>query len=138
MEFESRICTTKEEGKKLIELGLKPETADMVWHYTNSRSESMKWELRPHRPTLRTTTHLNVDKLNVFGHKNEEGKVMTGEEYFDKLWGNDIPAWSLHRLMEIGNFEGIAFLDIKKAFPIVIDHIESLVRFKRIKKEYLK
>ena len=71
----------------------------MVYHYTNSRSEAMRWELRPHLPTLRHTTHLNVDKLNVFKHKKPDGSIMTGEEYFQELWGKDIPAWSLHRLL---------------------------------------
>lgn len=32
MEFESRICTTKEQSEKLLSLGLKRETADMH-HY---------------------------------------------------------------------------------------------------------
>ena len=26
---------------------------------------------------------------------------MTGEEVFDKIWGKDIPAWSLSRLLEM-------------------------------------
>ena len=26
---------------------------------------------------------------------------MTGEEVFDKLWGKDVPAWSLSRLLEL-------------------------------------
>lgn len=26
---------------------------------------------------------------------------MTGEEVFDRLWGKDVPAWSLSRLLEI-------------------------------------
>lgn len=30
MEFNSQICTTKEQSKRLIKLGLKKETADMV------------------------------------------------------------------------------------------------------------
>lgn len=30
-EFNSQVCTTVEQSKKLIELGLKPETADMAW-----------------------------------------------------------------------------------------------------------
>ena len=31
MEFKSQICTTKEQSERLLELGLKPETADMVY-----------------------------------------------------------------------------------------------------------
>lgn len=33
MEFKSQIATTREQSKQLLELGLKPETADMVYHY---------------------------------------------------------------------------------------------------------
>lgn len=29
-EFNSQICTTIEQSKRLLDLGLKPETADMV------------------------------------------------------------------------------------------------------------
>ena len=39
MEFKSQICTTIEQSKRLLELGLNPETADMfhvfdytIWH----------------------------------------------------------------------------------------------------------
>lgn len=38
MEFNSQICTTREQSERLLSLGLKKETADMV-HY---RSSSMK------------------------------------------------------------------------------------------------
>ena len=31
MNFTSQICTTKEQSKRLLALGLKAETADMVW-----------------------------------------------------------------------------------------------------------
>jgi hypothetical protein len=31
LKFNSQICTTKEQSQRLIELGLKPETADMCW-----------------------------------------------------------------------------------------------------------
>lgn len=31
MEFNSQICTTREQSERLLALGLKKETADMVW-----------------------------------------------------------------------------------------------------------
>ena len=82
-------------------LGLKKETADMVWHYTKSCSETMKWELQPHPPVTMNNFHGNISKLNIFKQKNSYGEVMTGEEYFHELWGRDIPAWSLTRLREM-------------------------------------
>jgi hypothetical protein len=30
-EFNSQVCTTKEQSQRLLDLGLKPETADMAW-----------------------------------------------------------------------------------------------------------
>ena len=31
LKFNSQVCTTKEQSQRLLELGLKPETADMAW-----------------------------------------------------------------------------------------------------------
>lgn len=53
MEFKSQIATTREQSKQLLELGLKPETADMVYHYKKSRMAALEWELEPRTPTLR-------------------------------------------------------------------------------------
>ena len=36
MEFNTQIATTIEQSKKLLELGIKPETADMTHHYQGS------------------------------------------------------------------------------------------------------
>ena len=137
IEFKSQICTDINQSRKLLELGLKKDTADMVYHYTNSRSEAMRWELRPHPPTLRHTTHLNVDKLNVFKHKKPDGSIMTGEEYFQELWGKDIPAWSLHRLMLIADANDTAFLNIEKMYETLIKMIASNIKYGFINKDYL-
>ena len=145
MEFKSQLCTTREQSEKLLSLGLKKETADMVYHYQKSRIETMQWELRPHPPTLRNTTHLNVDKLNVFKHKKPDGSIMTGEEYFEELWGQDIPAWSLHRLMEIamkGDKLGCITHNIHQNnvatyYELVISTIEHLIKIDEFNKNYL-
>lgn len=61
--FKSQVCTSVEQSRKLLELGLKKETADMCWI------------------------------------------AMSGGHYiYATPWsyhsrGNDIPAWSLHRLL---------------------------------------
>lgn len=101
MEFKSQICTTKEQSQKLLALGIKKETADMVYRYQKSCTEAMQWELRAQPPMLRSNCHFNIEKLNLLKQKNSDGVVMSGEEYFDFLWGKDIPAWSLHRLVEM-------------------------------------
>lgn len=103
MEFKSQIATTREQSKQLLQLGLKPETADMVYHYTKSRVKSLEWELQTKPPTLRGKfwTPERIAKLKTPFHKHADGTPMTGEEVFDSLWGKDVPAWSLSRLLEL-------------------------------------
>lgn len=100
-QFTLPISTSKKQSERLISLGLKLETADMVYHYTKSKVPTLEWELKPYPPTLRGTTKLNVEKLAGSFHKHPDGSLMTGEEVFNKIWGKDIPAWSLSRLMSI-------------------------------------
>lgn len=97
----SQICTTKEQSKILLALGLKPETADMVYHYTKSKVPALEWELQTKPPTLRGDfwTPQRIAKLTFPFHKHPDETPMTGEEVFDELWGKDIPAWSLSRLL---------------------------------------
>lgn len=103
MEFKSKIATTREQSERLLALGMKPETADMVYHYTNSRVKSLKWELQTKPPTLRGKywTPERIKRLESRFHKHPDGTPMNGEEVFDIIWGKDIPAWSLTRLQEI-------------------------------------
>lgn len=65
MEFNSQICTTKEQSERLLSLGLKKETADM--------------------------SHTVV----VVNHKVEYKVDCSTAKSID------IPAWSLHRLIEL-------------------------------------
>lgn len=97
----TQICTTVEQSKRLLAAGASPETADMVYHHKNSRVPALEWELRCTPPVLRTTTKMNIDRLVSPLHKNPDGTLMTGEEVFDKIWGKDIPAWSLSKLIEM-------------------------------------
>lgn len=103
MNFESQICTTREQSERLLALGLKPGTADMVYHYTKSKVPALKWELQTKPPTSRGKfwTPERIAKLASPFHKHPDGTLMTGEEVFDKIWGKDIPAWSLSRLLEM-------------------------------------
>ena len=102
-EFKSQICTTREQSQRLLGIGLKPETADMVYHFTNSRVEAMQWELQTKSPTLRGKfwTPERIAKLKNPFLKHQDGTPMTGEQVFDSLWGKDVPAWSLSRLLEL-------------------------------------
>ena len=74
--FKSQICTTREQSERLLSLGLKKETADMAL------IENWEYDLK-------------------------DGKFFTGEyferpiDYVEGMTGHYIPAWSLHRLIEM-------------------------------------
>ena len=154
--FNSQRCTTREQSERLLSMGLKPETADMVWKYRFSRAAECRLELLAHSPVLRSNCHFNIDKINVFGHKKPDGSIMSGDEYFDELFGKDIPAWSLHRLVFAITNNGIiiTFIDniviVEKhqvfqksyefwddVYDTICDAIEELIKEGYFNKEYL-
>ena len=79
MKFNSQICTSREQSERLLALGLKKETADMHWRlqpYYNDEGFDcgLEW-------SCNIGTFLQEDAYELF---------------FDY-----IPAWSLHRLIEM-------------------------------------
>jgi hypothetical protein len=76
--FKSQICTNREQSERLLSLGLKRETADMV---LTEYSDGI-W-----RPSL------------VFDNGEDEDGYDTSLHM--EILPNDIPAWSLHRLIEM-------------------------------------
>lgn len=75
VQFITQVATSIEQSQQLIELGVKPETADLVYRCTKSSTDSLEWELQLCPPSLE-----NIDN-------------------------NDIPAWSLVRLLELLPYE---------------------------------
>ena len=75
MEFKSQICTTKEQSERLLALGLKKETADMC--YQVKFFDPFPQHLVDCVPSLLTHPPINNERF--------------------------IPAWSLHRLIEMCN-----------------------------------
>ena len=75
VQFITQVATSIEQSQQLIELGVKPETADLVYRSTKSKTDSLEWELQLCPPSLE-----NIDN-------------------------NDIPAWSLVRLLELLPYE---------------------------------
>lgn len=75
MEFNSQICTNVEQSKRLLALGLKKETADMS--YQVKFFDPFPQRLIDCTPSLLTYPPIDNDKF--------------------------IPAWSLHRLLEMCN-----------------------------------
>lgn len=72
--FNSQICTTREQSERLLALGLKQETADMALYQR-------------------------------YAGDDDEGCMIFEEAISPKpsMWRNDIPAWSLHRLIEMAD-----------------------------------
>lgn len=113
-EFKSAICTSVEQSKRLLELGLKKETADMVW------MKELAWDEVAHCTYDADTYMLRpIDYLEGESHRGH------------------IPAWSLHRLMEIAEVNDIAFLDISKMYNTCIKIIEGRIYAGLINKDYL-
>ena len=114
MKFNSQICTSVDQSKRLLELGLKPETADMELIYN-----------------IFSNTYEPLPKAFPSANKCE------------------IPAWSLHRLIELGDFnvecEGIFWRimgtyfseSCNKIYDTIIDSIETLIIENLFNKEYL-
>lgn len=132
MNFNSQICTTKEQSKRLIALGLKKEMADMAYEY---------------KPKYLADTDIDKDWV-IVAHSP---------------CGTDIPAWSLHRLIEMMPYDftnnnntyelhvtcdGAGYDDKEDMYSIVgwwrsntyndiIDCIEWLIKEGHFNKEYL-
>ena len=104
LKFNSQVCTTKIQSQRLLELGLKPETADMY--------------------------------------------IFDNEVYIGKPNIDDIPAWSLHRLLEmICNKEceehyyfdfSMDYDSMADVYDSIIEVIERHIKDNFINKEYLK
>lgn len=117
MEFKSQICTTKEQSNRLLELGLKPETADCFLEYIGLNN----YANRVWNPTMIVNNFRTPD------------------------YSKDIPAWSLHRLMEIvmkGDKLGcithnIHQRNVSSYYELVITSIEHLIKIDEFNKDYL-
>jgi hypothetical protein len=108
MTFNSQICTTREQSERLIALGLKKETADCYYWQENDHiygEATGVWHLET-LDTEDTQEHFEyLDKYFGVCLADDE------EHYF-------IPAWSLHRLIEMMP-KNIA-IDGDTAYPLQI------------------
>lgn len=110
--FKSQIATTREQSERLIALGIKKETADMTHHYLHSTDS---YELKDIE--FSRIMHLQelVNKKPVLGRNG------------DDLYAKDIPAWSLHRLIEILDTNPCVFYT-NCGYDNIIDRIEEYVK----------
>lgn len=121
LKFNSQVCTSIKQSQRLLDLGLKPETADMyhtTYYDANDNNNSARYTCVRHRRL--------------------------------PLLSQDIPAWSLHRLMEIaevsvevsGLFVRISstyyYEEKDNVYDNLIDAISELINNEVFNKEYLK
>ena len=120
MDFNTQICTTREQSERLLAMGLKPETADM--YVTNMSIKGMSytddWQIG------------SISYMDVCRFWKEKGLKIE-----DTAW-EIVPAWSLHRLWVINN-DIYAELSIQDTYDCLIDEIEDKVRHRLINSEYL-
>lgn len=109
MNFTSQICTTKEQSEKLLALGLKKETADCIWC------------------EVRTLSKDNPIQWRLL------------PEYIDKYDEKHIPAWSLHRLIEILGISKMFFnMDFYDSpYEEIIRRIDVFIHTGVFNREYL-
>lgn len=113
--FNSAICTSREQSERLLELGLKKETADMM--YITSVVDGLgKWLPEEYR----------YYRLEIGEYHKPIGKGML-----------HIPAWSLHRLMLIANANDTAFLNVENMYETLIKMIASNIKYGYFNKDYL-
>ena len=123
LKFNSQVCTDINQSKKLLELGLKPETADMVLFKT--------YDL-PQYP-FDYTFNQDPSSLNKIRYiptiKSEQPFVQDG----------NIPAWSLHRLLCMLDYDNADTFNIMPnlAYEDVIATISLRVGCGAFNKEYL-
>lgn len=140
LKFNSQVCTTKEQSQRLLDLGLKPETADMSYYI------------------------LDNEPVLTIGIAQAYREIIKGGKIVEKQNAEIIPAWSLHRLMEIlpsgikqiDCYYNLIFeknviqyeeygIDVLKSFwggtnfyDNIVDCIEWLIKEEYFNKEYLK
>lgn len=108
LKFNSQVCTTEIQSQRLLDLGLKPETADMA-HIAFGGGGMMT---RPY--DWLCTTEVNIN--------------------------NFYPAWSLHRLLCMLDYDNADTFDIMPnlAYEDVIAAISLRVVCGTFNREYLK
>jgi hypothetical protein len=82
MNFTSQICTTREQSKRLLDLGVKAETADM-YHYVTSNGtgiSAMDDNFLPHMDTLAWSLHRLIEMMPKRLKNLKEGWDMCGHD----------------------------------------------------------
>lgn len=142
MEFKSQICTTAEQSKRLIELGLKKETADITWKFSHTTNGEPVYDCilgSTWTDEVRERYIKIGEKTKLFERwKHPDGTQMSGAEIYDKITENDLPAWSLHRLlMIVENNTTFEDYDMVNAYDKIIGDIAYDIGHDIFNHEYL-
>jgi hypothetical protein len=124
MKFNTQICTTVEQSKRLLELGLDADTSDMCW----------------------LAKKLWGDDVEIPEEERSYFPSMDKDDSFCSRYDIDcVSAWSLHRLIAMlpdRNRDLLTdycdFKDCSKIYGEVISLIEWLIKGNHINKNYLK
>lgn len=119
--FKSQIATTREQSERLIALGIKKETADMTHHYLHSIDS---YELK------------DIEFSRIMHLQEMVNKKPVLRRNGDDLYAKDIPAWSLHRLIEILDTNPCVFYT-NCGYDNIIDRIEDYIKEGIIDTRYL-
>ena len=115
--FKSQRATTREQSERLLALGLKKETADCGLIYKTHDVSGKEIEAE----FLGITAEL--------WESDERTTVLFSKQ-------KQIPAWSLHRLIEILDTNPFVFY-LNCGYDNVIDHVEEYIRSGFIDTRYL-
>jgi hypothetical protein len=136
MNFTSQICTTEEQSKRLLALGLKRETADMML----VRNFGYLLE-EPYRVTIWDPQTLSLhDNFQEFIDSMTRNLKGIDEQYVNDGYK---PAWSLDRLICMINDSDtpedykIEFYTKLNRYDEAIALIQSLIHIGQFNKEYL-
>lgn len=122
LEFNSQICTTKEQSERLLALGLKKETADM--YITN-----MSWNKPDYIDDWQICTISYCDEMSFLESNGLQ---------LEKTAWSIIPAWSLHRLLEMLYADtGECMIFFPNAYEEIIGDIENLIGRGTFNADYL-
>lgn len=112
MEFNTQICTTHEQSKRLLAMGLNPETSDAVLWNTGCQ-----WVPDAYSYMKCVETVKNNWKGNI-------------EEYC-------LPAWSLHRLLAMINRSTMAWMLYQISYDNIIEQLEADIACGFLEPKYL-
>ena len=109
MNFTSQICTTEEQSKRLLALGLPRETADCFLEY--------------------------VGRDNYGDNVWHPSAIVNNYRLPD--YSRDFPAWSLHRLIELAQLPQSWQCLSGDWYNEVIAYIQSMIHINQFNKKYL-